>query len=76
MKIGPTTTWWVKLQLVRRDGPYCKLCGIYLPKSKRTIDHIIPRCEGGSDELSNLRLACYPCNHGRHHLTKIGRAHV
>ena len=27
-----------------------------------TIDHIHPRSKGGSDRVSNLTLACYPCN--------------
>jgi 5-methylcytosine-specific restriction endonuclease McrA len=30
-----------------------------------TIDHIIPRSKGGSDDLSNLRLACWECNRRR-----------
>ena len=27
-----------------------------------TIDHIIPKSEGGTDELENLCLACQGCN--------------
>jgi hypothetical protein len=30
------------------------------------IDHIIPRRLGGSDDLSNLALACQPCNAAKH----------
>jgi 5-methylcytosine-specific restriction endonuclease McrA len=28
-----------------------------------TVEHILPRRHGGSDELVNLALACAPCNH-------------
>jgi 5-methylcytosine-specific restriction endonuclease McrA len=27
-----------------------------------TIDHVRPRCKGGSDEESNLVVACFKCN--------------
>jgi hypothetical protein len=31
-----------------------------------TIDHIVPRSIGGSDELENLALACHRCNNNRY----------
>lgn len=27
-----------------------------------TVDHVIPRAKGGSDDLENLVLACHKCN--------------
>lgn len=53
--------------LVRRDGLVCQICWAPRDLSTLTIDHVIPRCEGGPDALSNLRLACQPCNYWRHH---------
>lgn len=32
------------------------------PVSKATIEHIRPRCHGGTDELMNVALACRGCN--------------
>ena len=26
------------------------------------VDHVIPRCKGGTDDLDNLVTACGPCN--------------
>jgi 5-methylcytosine-specific restriction endonuclease McrA len=39
------------------------------PISRVTIEHIVPRAHGGTDELDNLGLACARCNHekGRRH---------
>lgn len=28
-----------------------------------TLEHIVPRCHGGTDDLGNLALACARCNH-------------
>lgn len=35
------------------------------PVSRATIEHIVPRSHGGSDELANLGIACARCNHGK-----------
>ena len=43
-----------------RSGAYTfptSIDGVYL-----SIDHIIPRSRGGSDERHNLRVACTTCN--------------
>lgn len=39
---------------------YCGATGVPL-----NIDHIQPRCRGGSDRVSNLTLACVPCNQAK-----------
>lgn len=48
----------------------CLHCGTTLvigldgePVSRATIEHILPRSHGGTDELENLGLACARCNH-------------
>lgn len=39
------------------------------PISRATIEHIVPRNHGGTDDLQNLAIACAGCNHekGRRH---------
>lgn len=40
-------------------GFQCQFCG---SKNELTIDHILPRSEGGSDDIKNLRCLCKTCN--------------
>lgn len=61
--------------IAARDGAQCWICGRALqtraaftgrvPDDYATFDHVVPRSLGGSSELSNLRLACRPCNGAR-----------
>ena len=45
------------------------------PVGPVTVEHIVPRTAGGSDELANLALACARCNHekGKRHDVRYGR---
>lgn len=67
-----------RLEIYRRDGQRCYLCGRDLSKKwpvphrgrmKRrnlaTLDHLQPKSKGGSDYNENLRMCCQPCNTGR-----------
>ena len=58
-------------RILARDGYVCKvrilkvcinLDSMPLPSKLLHVDHIKPRAEGGTDEDSNLRAACYMCN--------------
>lgn len=49
--------------LASRDGEHCVYC---LENRKRlVVDHMIPICAGGNDDIDNLALACKPCNSGK-----------
>ena len=48
-----------KAAIYRRDNQTCQYCG---STRNLTIDHLIPRCRGGSDSWENLLLACSKCN--------------
>jgi 5-methylcytosine-specific restriction endonuclease McrA len=48
-----------KAAIYRRDNQTCQYCG---STRSLTIDHVIPRCRGGSDSWENLTIACEPCN--------------
>lgn len=60
-------------QVIARDGLHCHLCGLLVDLTgtgydRPTLDHVIPRGEGGSHRLSNLRMAHAGCNHMRDRL--------
>jgi 5-methylcytosine-specific restriction endonuclease McrA len=49
-----------KREILRRDNYTCQYCG---RKTKvLTVDHIIPRRQGGGHSWQNLVTACMPCN--------------
>lgn len=62
----------LRRQLRARDGDDCYVCGLPIDPAippgtaqGETVEHVIPRSMGGSDERDNLRLS-----HGRCNLTR------
>ena len=57
-----------RLAIYLRDGFRCVYCGESLRDSDpatATLDHLIPRCEGGDNDETNLVTACRSCNSTR-----------
>ena len=59
--------------LIQRDGLLCHWCGLQCDPCLSsnadlfpTKDHVIRRADGGSNDLSNLVVACRKCNNTRH----------
>ncbi len=48
--------------LFARDRNRCQYCNHLFPTSELTLDHVIPRSQGGKDSWENLVCACVPCN--------------
>jgi HNH endonuclease len=56
-------------QLIRERAKYlCEYChsSELLSANRFTIDHLVPRSLGGSDDVDNLALACRRCNERRY----------
>ena len=53
------------MQCLVRDGFRCRYCGAHAT----TADHIVAKALGGSDHLSNLVAARWPCNRKRAQVT-------
>lgn len=45
-----------------RDNHLCQYCGRKFSASNLTLDHVVPRSQGGSRTWDNLVSACRPCN--------------
>ncbi len=54
-----------KNRLLQDYGARCAHCGRTLTAANMQVDHILPRAEGGSDEISNLQPLCRLCNQGK-----------
>ena len=57
---GELQGYEVREYLLEKWGRKCAYCDTQ--HAPLTIDHIHPRSKGGSDRISNLTLACFPCN--------------
>lgn len=58
-----------RTMIYERDGLTCYICFDVLDRSAPindpkapTIDHIVPRSKGGTDDLENLKTCCRDCN--------------
>jgi 5-methylcytosine-specific restriction endonuclease McrA len=51
--------------ILRRDNFRCVLCGTTAVTEQLEIDHITPVVNGGTNNESNLRILCRPCNRGK-----------
>lgn len=48
--------------LFARDRNQCQYCGRHFPTSELSIDHVMPRRQGGGDTWTNLVCSCVRCN--------------
>jgi 5-methylcytosine-specific restriction protein A len=51
----------LRLRILQRDGGVCHWCG----GPARSVDHVTPKADGGSDDPTNLVASCVPCNSAR-----------
>jgi 5-methylcytosine-specific restriction endonuclease McrA len=63
-------------QLIERWGSACVYCK--RDRVRLQIEHIIPSSRGGSSDISNLALACGPCNSKKSNKTasEFGHPHI
>ena len=66
--------WKTKVRVYGRDNYCCRYCGYdmtlhfpYRHLNVLTVDHVIPRHRGGTNEAGNLVTCCYWCNHDKGH---------
>lgn len=55
----------LRYEVLRRDDHTCRYCGAKAPDVEITVDHVVPKALGGSDDPSNLVAACRDCNSGK-----------
>ena len=62
VKLGRRKPPLSKYNLLARDNSCCQYCSITLHKREATIDHVVPRSQGGRTSWDNVVTACNPCN--------------
>ena len=58
-----------KRGLYIRDKGHCAYCSLKLLMDESTIDHVIPRAQGGKHTWENTVLSCAPCNNKKDSMT-------
>lgn len=53
------------LKLVRDQRFQCVTCGVKLTPETSEIDHIVPRADGGGNDVHNLQWLCVMCNRAK-----------
>lgn len=48
----------IRIPILKRDGDSCAYCG----QHAITVDHVLPKSRGGTEDPSNLVACCKPCN--------------
>lgn len=54
-----------RFEIFKRDSFKCQYCGESAPDVVLEADHIKPKKEGGTDDISNLITSCKDCNRGK-----------
>lgn len=45
-----------------RDAYHCLYCGLEFPPTELTIDHVVPKVQGGANHWTNVVTCCRECN--------------
>jgi hypothetical protein len=48
--------------IIKRDGEECWFCGQHVTADNSSVEHLVPRSQGGPDTLANFVLAHPACN--------------
>lgn len=55
----------LRFAVFARDKFTCRYCGRQSDQVPLVVDHVLPVCEGGTNEEVNLVTACVECNQGK-----------
>ena len=61
---------YTRTRLAEAQNWKCCFCGCYMTeiagkKNSVTVEHVVPKSMGGTDDVENLAASCYRCNNNR-----------
>ena len=61
-RLPKQTVKFNRRNIFARDNNQCQYCGKKFPTSELSLDHVIPRSQGGRTTWENIVCACVDCN--------------
>jgi 5-methylcytosine-specific restriction endonuclease McrA len=61
-KLPKATVKFNRRNIFARDNNQCQYCGRKFPTTELSLDHVIPRSQGGQSTWENIVCACVRCN--------------
>jgi len=61
-KLPKQTVKFNRRNIFARDNNQCQFCGKKFPTSELSLDHVVPRSQGGQTTWDNIVCACLNCN--------------
>ena len=61
-KLPKGTVKFNRRNIFARDNNQCQYCGRKFPTAELSLDHVIPRSQGGVNTWDNIVCACVACN--------------
>jgi 5-methylcytosine-specific restriction endonuclease McrA len=61
-KLPKQTVKFNRRNIFARDNNQCQYCGRKFPTAELSLDHVIPRSQGGQSTWDNIVCACVACN--------------
>jgi 5-methylcytosine-specific restriction endonuclease McrA len=61
-KLPKQTVKFNRRNIFARDNNQCQYCGKKFPTTELSLDHVVPRSQGGQSTWENMVCACINCN--------------
>jgi len=61
-KLPKQTVKFNRRNIFARDNNQCQYCGRKFPTAELSLDHVVPRSQGGQSTWENIVCACVSCN--------------
>src|SRR4029078_8300500 len=61
-RVPKQTVKCTRRNIFARDHNQCQYCGKKFPTSELSLDHVIPRSQGGGTPVDNIVCSCVDCN--------------